>query len=65
MDDLTAELELRPDVARSLSTEHAAALLAAVRAARQAQRDELAKAIDEALTHVPAVLRGAVRRILF
>jgi len=36
-----------------------------VTAAREHQRSATRKAIDEALTHVPALLRGAVKKLLF
>ena len=34
-------------------------------AAREHQRSATRKAIDEALVHVPALLRGAVKKLLF
>jgi hypothetical protein len=39
-------------------------LAAAVRGAGQAQKADLAQALEAALGHVPALLRGAVRKIL-
>jgi hypothetical protein len=33
--------------------------------ARERQRKEVELAIDTALSHIPAVLRGAVRKLLF
>ena len=39
-------------------------LAASVRGARQAQKADLAQALEAALGHVPALLRGPVRRIL-
>lgn len=42
-----------------------AALAPLVADARARQRREVQRAIDDALTHVPALLRGAIRRLLF
>jgi hypothetical protein len=41
------------------------ALADAVRKARRHQRVQLERALTEALGHLPALLRGPVRRILF
>lgn len=40
-------------------------LLLAVREAKRQQKDALRKAIDDGMSFVPALLRGALRRILF
>jgi hypothetical protein len=40
-------------------------LAEAVRAAREREHASLQAAVDRALEHVPWVVRGAVRRILF
>ncbi len=39
-------------------------LTAAIRAAKQHQRKALADALERSLQHVPALLRGVVRRVL-
>jgi hypothetical protein len=39
-------------------------LAASVRAARAAQKADLAQALEAALGHLPALLRGPVRKIL-
>lgn len=39
-------------------------LAASVRGARQAQKEDLAEALEAALRHLPALLRGPVRKIL-
>lgn len=41
------------------------ALIEAVQAARQQQRKTLNKAMEDALGHVPMLLRGAVRKLFF
>lgn len=53
-----------PDPPASLERERAAELSAQTEAALLRQRRELAAAIDRAFEHVPAPLRGAVRRVL-
>jgi hypothetical protein len=40
-------------------------LTALVERARQRQRAELAEAIERALEHVPRLLRGTLRKVLF
>jgi hypothetical protein len=51
-----------PDPPASLDSERAGRLTAQTRAALRRQRLELAAAIDQALAHIPAPLRGVVRR---
>lgn len=41
------------------------ALTRLVAAARERQRRDVQRAIDAALTHVPALVRGPIRRLLF
>ncbi len=36
-----------------------------IRAARQQQKQQLARASEAALSHIPTLLRGPVRKILF
>lgn len=48
-----------------LAPERRAALLAAVEHARERQRIALQESIEAALQHVPSVVRGALRRVLF
>jgi len=56
-----------PDAAwaAALSPDDAQALLVVIRGARDRQRLALKQSIEEALTHVPRVLRGALRAVLF
>lgn len=60
---LQRELGDLPSIGR-LSDEQAGVLRDAVKAARERQGHALAKARDEALGHVPALLRGSVRKVL-
>jgi len=39
-------------------------LVSLVQSARRAQKAQLAEAMESALSHIPLLLRGAVRRIL-
>jgi hypothetical protein len=48
----------------SLDSKHAAELTAQTEAALERQRRALADSLDEALQHIPRVLRGPVRRAL-
>lgn len=64
-----AKAELRQqlgelDAVERLSVEQAEALVAAVGQARERHDRTLADARDEALGHIPALLRGGVRRAL-
>ena len=61
-----AELGLAdPTPLASLAPDELAWLRAAVRDAREREHAALTAAVDQALEHVPRLLRGAVRRILF
>jgi hypothetical protein len=53
-----------PAGVRRLADEHLVDLAEAIKAARRRQAAELATAGDQALTHIPRVLRGAVRKAL-
>jgi hypothetical protein len=53
-----------PDPPASLDTKRAAELAAHTEAALLRQQRELAESIDRAFEHIPAPLRGAVRRVL-
>jgi alkylhydroperoxidase family enzyme len=48
-----------------LAPSERAALTAAVEAVRHQQRHVLQQSIDAAMEHVPRVLRGALRKVLF
>ena len=52
------------DELSALGEDQQKALLALIEAAQRQQGEELQKASEEALSHVPALLRGAVRRLL-
>ncbi len=56
-----------PDAAwaAALSPTDVPALLTLIRDARDRQRGALKRSIEEALTHVPRLLRGALRAVLF
>ena len=68
-DALAAALGPAPDPALAplerLAPEVRAELSHLVAEARERQRREVHVAIDTALTHVPAVLRGTIRKLLF
>jgi len=68
-DALAAALGPHPDPALAplerLSPELRAELSRLVGDARERQRREVKTAIDESLTHVPALLRGPIRKLLF
>lgn len=62
---LQAQLRARPPSAvLELDDEHLRDLAEAVRQARHRQAAELAQAGDKALSVIPRVLRGPVRRVL-
>jgi hypothetical protein len=48
-----------------LADDQRASLVVAVEAARERQRIALQQSIDAALEHVPRLLRGALRKVLF
>lgn len=52
-----------PDVS-ALSAADQDKLVSLVRSARRAQNAQLAEAMESALSHIPLLLRGAVRKIL-
>ena len=51
--------------AAALPADQAVALVTLIREARERQRIALQKSIEEALTHVPRLLRSTLRRVLF
>lgn len=53
-----------PEAFDALSKSELAALTAAMRAARSRQKNQLDGALSKALEHVPALMRGPIRRIL-
>jgi hypothetical protein len=67
LNELAAELGLAepPPWLIALPSEARAELLAAIREVRVARRAALQQAIDAAMEHVPRVLRGALRKVLF
>lgn len=68
-DALAAALGPHPDPALAplerLSPEARAELSRLVADARERQRREVKQAIDASLDHVPALLRGTIRKLLF
>ncbi|HEY1075061.1 MAG TPA: hypothetical protein VGE56_06850 [Rhodocyclaceae bacterium] len=52
-----------PDLS-ALSAADEAKLVGLIQAARRAQKAQLAQAMESALSHIPMLLRGAVRKIL-
>ena len=48
----------------ALADEHLTHLAGALRSARQRQADELASASEQALQHIPRLLRGPVKKIV-
>lgn len=65
-DALTTELAAtEPLPVDKLSAAQQTALLAAVRDARASHAALLRQSIDAAMDHVPRVLRGALRKVLF
>jgi hypothetical protein len=57
--------ELQGPWSAKLDPRDAGALAAAVREVRDERRAALQQAIDAALEHVPRLLRGAMRKVLF
>lgn len=55
---------LDPAILKILSAADQQKLLDAINGARRAQDDEYRNAFDDALSHVPFLLRGAVRKII-
>lgn len=53
-----------PQAFNLLPSEAHAALIAALRAARSRQRNQLDEALTQALEHVPTLMRGPIRKIL-
>lgn len=53
-----------PEAFNLLSSQAHQALIAALRAARSRQRNQLDQALTQALQHVPVLMRGPVRKIL-
>lgn len=53
-----------PQPPAGLAAPHAERLLELLDEARSAQRHEAARALDDALRHIPRLLRPAVRRAL-
>lgn len=53
-----------PESFNVLPSEAQQALIAALRAARTRQRNQLDQALTQALEHVPLLMRGPVRKIL-
>lgn len=53
-----------PDGIRALPEDVVADLADAIAGARAHQRDELRRASDESLGHVPRMLRGPVKKVL-
>ena len=62
MSDLAGQLGDLPESVAALPAEHQQDLADALREARRKQGAALAKAGDDALRHVPALLRPAVRK---
>lgn len=64
--ELARELGLRgPALSQAaLQAQEIDVLTATLRAAKQRQHQQLARALQNALAHVPPVLRGPVRKIL-
>lgn len=52
-----------PAVLAELGAAEQARLAATLKAAKQRQQKHLGEAIDEALRHIPALLRGPIRRL--
>lgn len=53
-----------PEAFHGLPREAQQALIAALRAARSRQKNQLDQALTQALEHVPMLMRGPVRKIL-
>lgn len=65
MGDLRAELGSDLAVLDLLTEEESADLHQLIQQARQGQSQELSEALDEALGHLPRLIRGSARKILF
>lgn len=65
LDDLRALLGTAPAGLAGLSNDDQQKLLDTLRLARVAQHADHAAAFEKALAHIPAVLRGPVRRIIY
>ena len=62
---LTRQLRESPSPAvAALADEHLSHLAGALRAARQRQAEELTAASEQALAHIPRLLRGPVKKIV-
>ena len=62
---LATQLRMAPTPAVSgLPDEHQAHLATAIRGARRHQAEQLAAASEQALEHIPRLLRGPVRKIV-
>jgi hypothetical protein len=64
-DELAAELGLGPDERPAWLTRVPPELRAQIVSLRAQRRRELADAIDRALDHVPRLLRGALKKVMF
>ena len=63
--DLTAELGAEaPAALAELSNEELAQLAACIRQAKRAQKEQIRRAFDSALSHVPFLLRGPLKKML-
>lgn len=68
---MTANAELRRtlgedlDVVTQLSEEESRDLAELIRGARHAQQEALDRSLDQVLAHLPRLLRGSARKILF
>ncbi len=59
------KVEPSPVIATTLSDAQVIALADLMRSAQARQQQQLATALDHALDHLPRILRGTVRGILF
>ena len=53
-----------PAALAELSNEELAQLVACIREAKRAQKDQIRRAFDNALSHVPFLLRGPLKKML-
>ncbi len=65
LDDLQALLGTAPAGLAGLPAADQQKLIDTLRRARVAQHADHANALDKALAHIPALLRGPVRRIIY
>ena len=65
LEELRARLGNIPSGLAQLEPSEQMHLLAALTHAREAQQADNAAALDKALTHIPVLLRGTVRRIVY